>query len=283
VEALRADLAAAEASLSKARVNGRRTAKLAERMRFTRAGFTMIDSYVGTALAAARDADYVAAVEAGNKALKAHSELRAMNPLFVSGLVGGEDGTAWLAGEVRQYAELRASMDGRKGTLVQRLPREWAFKVEKPLPASWRYSGPEGPRPTGGGLLVGEPPSAANGWRTVRTDLYLQGQGILALDGQSHLGHYWYKARFTLEPGEAAPKLRLMFPGLFNEAWLYINGERVGHRSFNEPWWLTDYRFEWDVDISRHVRPGSNEIALRGFNPHHFGGMFRRPFLYRPR
>jgi len=77
--------------------------------------------------------------------------------------------------------------------------------------------------------------------------------------------------------------LHLMFPGLFNEAWLYVNGALVAHRNYKEPWWRTDYRFTWDVDISRYVRRGSNQIALRGFNPHHFAGMFRRPFVYRPR
>ena len=64
---------------------------------------------------------------------------------------------------------------------------------------------------------------------------------------------------------------------------LYVNGELVGHRNQAEPWWQGDYRFEWDVDLTGRLRPGPNEIALRGFNPHHFGGLFRRPFVYAPR
>jgi hypothetical protein len=72
-----------------------------------------------------------------------------------------------------------------------------------------------------------------------------------------------------------------MFPGLFNECWLYINGQLVAHRPFAERWWHTDYRFEWDVGIKDKLRPGKNLITLRGRNPHHFGGLFRRPFLYR--
>jgi hypothetical protein len=43
---------------------------LAERMKFTRASFRMIETYVATAVAAARDADYGAAVRAGTDALK---------------------------------------------------------------------------------------------------------------------------------------------------------------------------------------------------------------------
>ena len=31
------------------------------------------------------------------------------------------------------------------------------------------------------------------------------------------------------------------------------------------------------------MKIGANTFAVRVNNPHHFGGMFRRPFLYRPR
>ena len=284
VEDLRADLKAAEAALRSSNQESRRMAMFAKRLRFTRASFTMIDTYVTTVQAAARDADYSRAVEVGTKALEAHQSLRSLNPLYVTGIVGGEDRTAWLAGEVRQYTELRALMDGSKGSLIQRLPSTWSFKMEKPLPTGWRYSGPEGPKPKGDDILAREQPNEINGWRAVRTDLYLQGQGVVAPNGDRHLGHYWYANTFViLSAADAKRKVRLMIPGLFNEAWLYINGEPVAHRNYKEPWWHADYRFEWDVDISQHIRPGSNEIRLRGFNPHHFGGIFRRPFLYRPR
>ena len=201
----------------------------------------------------------------------------------MSGIIGGEEKTPWLAGEVQQYAEFKALTDGTKGRLVARLPLNWLFKVEKPLPADWRYEGPEGPTPRGDDSLARKQPSATDGWRTVRSDLYLQGQGVIAADGQSHLGHYWYRSQLKLTASDVSRKLRLMFPGLLNEAWLYVNGNLVSHRNYKEPWWRTDYRFEWDVDISNYVHSGINEIALRGFNPHHKGGIFRRPFLYQPR
>ena len=283
VEDLRTDLTAAEASLRSLAPDSGDAAIFEERMRFTRASFEVIDTYVATALAAARDADYASAVTAGNKALEAQASLRALNPLFVSGLIGVEDQTAWLAGEIQQYKELSALMDGSKGTLVQRLPLKWSFKVEKPLAAGWRYEGPEGPVPVGHDLLAAEEPSSASGWRDVLTSLYLQGQGVTAPDGQSQLGHYWYRTVVNIGRSDSEAKLRLNFPGLFNEAWLYINGRLVAHRAYKEPWWRTNYNFKWDVDVSGHLRPGPNEIALRGFNAHHWGGIFRRPFMHRPR
>ena len=72
-----------------------------------------------------------------------------------------------------------------------------------------------------------------------------------------------------------------MFPGLFNECWLYVNGQLFCHRTIPEPWWKNDYKFEWDVDLAGKLKEGRNTFALRGSNPHHFGGIFRRPFLYR--
>ena len=44
---------------------------------------------------------------------------------------------------------------------------------------------------------------------------------------------------------------------------------------------LSHYKFEWDVNLEGKLRKGENDFTLRAYNPHHFGGMFQRPFLYR--
>jgi len=62
-----------------------------------------------------------------------------------------------------------------------------------------------------------------------------------------------------------------------------VNGRPVAQRKFDEPWWRNGYAFQWDVDLTGKLTVGRNAIQLIGFNPHHFAGMFRRPFLYRPR
>jgi hypothetical protein len=116
----------------------------------------------------------------------------------------------------------------------------------------------------------------------LRTDLYAQAQGVISPDYHSYTGHAWYRTEIELKPPDVAGKVHLRFPGLFNECWLYANGSLVAHREHKAIWWYADYKFEWDVDLTGKLRPGTNTLAVRLYNPHHFGGLFRRPFLYRP-
>ena len=42
-----------------------------------------------------------------------------------------ENGSAWWPGEVQQYAKLAGFVAGTNGTLIQKLPLEWAFRRDK--------------------------------------------------------------------------------------------------------------------------------------------------------
>lgn len=252
-----------------------------DRVRFTRLSFEIIKNYTAMVTAAARDGEYGTAAAAGEKALAAREELTQLNPTFTTYKSIGENGAAWFPGEVQQMKDLAALTDGSRGTLIARTPLRWSFHRGTPIPTGWTYTGMEGNFPIDTSLAT-EPATGANGWSPMRTDLYLQGQGVLNSDGQSYNGHYWYQTTLDLKADQTEVRVHLMFPGLFNETWLYVNGELVAHRDYKEPWWLNDYQFEWDLDLSGKLKPGPNVIALRGFNPHHLGGIFRRPFLYRP-
>src|SRR5207248_2383660 len=105
-------------------------------------------------------------------------------------------------------------------------------------------------------------------WEKLRTDIYMQGQGVRHADRQSYTGHYWYQTSVDLEAAQTAGQVRLMFPGLFNQCWLYVNGVLVAHRPFTEPWWMNNYKFEWDVDVAGKLKTGRNTITLRGYVPH---------------
>ena len=198
VQALRLHLEEAEAMLRQLRgTMGRNESLYAQRMEFTRLSFDIIAYYVAMTTAAARDVDFGTAVRAGEAALAARLGLAQMNPTFTTRVVGvvpetSQTGAAWFPGEVEQMRALAGLTDGTRGTLVTRLPLEWSFAVEKPLPENWTYSDPEGAE-AGRNL---SPP--AGEWRTVRTDVYLQGQGVQAVGGQGALGHYWYRSSVEL-------------------------------------------------------------------------------------
>ncbi len=258
-----------------------------ERMVFTGHGFDLIDRYTAMLRAGAREGDYAAAAKAGRQALDAREKLRAMNPTFVTW--EPPRGAAWFPGEVAQYEDLLAKTDGTTGTLIARLPLEWAFRRDPNdtgLPrgfarqaADLSYWNANRTRYTTVATCKDYPTTE---WELVRSDRYAQAQGVLHPDGQSFTGFMWYKTNVDLDAGQIDGTVHVHFPGLFSEAWLYVNGYLVAHRPQNHMWWKNDYRFDWDIDLSGHLHSGANDITLRIHNTHHNGGLFRRPFLYRP-
>ena len=260
------------------------------RMEFTRHSFDVLDNYVRMVRAAAGDVDYGAAVKAGEAGLKARDAMAAMGGIFNSTRL--EKGYPWWPGEVQQYRELQAFTDGTKGVLVRKLPRQWALRRvplednsdavldEKVDLEFWNQHQREG-KAAGVGAWLDQRRNYPDRWELIRTDLYAQAQGIRHPDRQSYTGNLWYRTDLELSAEEAAGPIHLRFPGLFNECWLYVNGELCEHRDQGKIWWLNDYRFEWDVGLAGKLQPGANTITLRCKCEHHFGGMFRRPFLYR--
>lgn len=291
---LRRHLMAAEALHQKAvkSSRGRQMATsdlpmLSERMRFTRLGFDVLTSYTDMVREAATNVDFTAAVAAGEKGLAARGQLADMNPTFTTFKKIGETSYAWWPGEVNQYRELLPYTNGTKGSLVKKLPLVWNFRRDpnargvaenwpgQPVDDSaWR----ELPQP----LTLQARHQLAGQWEPLRTDLYAQAQGVIGTDHQSYAGLAWYHTEFTLNSSEASSALRVRFPGIFNDAFIYVNGQLLGQRQLPHAlWWANDYRFEWDVELSGHVKPGVNRLDLQLDIANHFGGIFRRPFIYR--
>jgi hypothetical protein len=226
------------------------------------------------------------AVAAGERALKAREQLTTMNGTFTTYKIIGENGPAWFPGEVKQYEQLAAYTDGTKGQLVAKLPLVWNFRRDPQdvgLKEGWQKQAPD----LAWWKSQSQPESLANrqsnpgNWEQLRTDLYMQAQGLVTKDFQSYTGHAWYQTEIPLDAAQTQGPVHLRFPGLFNECWLFVGGTEVSHREQGGMWWLNDYGFEWDVDLTGKLKPGNNTIVLRLHNPHHLGGMFRRPCLYR--
>jgi hypothetical protein len=290
VEHLRSSLAAAERSLMPLRGKKaltRNERQYLERMRFTELSFAVIDNYMAMVRFAATDAEYGKAAEAGARALQAREELTAMNPTFTAYKKIGENGYAWMPGEVEQMRELAYRQGGANGHLLTEAPLAWAFRRDPHdtgIARGWAYTPADLSywKQHGGEYTLYTRKDYPDEWEILDTDLYMQGQGIRHPDGQSFSGYYWYQTDLNVPSAAKTSNVHLMFPGLFNQCWLYVNGVLVAHRPYREPWWRDDYRMEWDVDLSGKLHPGHNLVTLRGVTFHHFGGMFRRPFLYEP-
>ena len=256
-----------------------------QRMRFMRLGYTVLQSYMSMVRSAATDVDFAAAVDAGERGLRARNELTAMNKAFTTTRI--ENGYAFWPGEVEQYRELIPFTNGEKGTLIAKLPLEWAFHrdplrngmekgfLDGPIDLSfWNAHGQEFDVNTKKDYPLDQ-------WEMIRTDLYVQAQGVRQPDQQSFVGDLWYRTNVNLSADQAAASPHLYFPGLFDSCELYVDGSEVAQRKQKDLWWWNDYRFEWDSSLGDRLRAGDNAIALRCHDAIHLGGIFRRPFLYR--
>ncbi|MBM4037564.1 MAG: DUF4838 domain-containing protein [Planctomycetes bacterium] len=288
IESCRKSLEAAEklvASLRRKSKPTRHEQQVLDRMKFTRTSFEIMDGYLGMARAAATDCDYKKAVQIGEKTLPIRESLTDWNGIFTTYRKMGERGPAWWPGEVEQYRGLLALTDGTKGRLVAKLPLEWAFRRDKKrVGAEKGYATQEVDlaywNATRDKFTVKNRMVYPDEWEMLRTDLYAQAQGIRDPDRQSFTGDMWYRTEVELTAEQAAGKVHVMFPGLFNKARLYVNGQEAARRDFPAMWWHADYKFEWDVDLAGKLKAGRNTLALVANCEHHFGGMFRRPFLY---
>nr|MCS5583628.1 DUF4838 domain-containing protein [Pseudomonadales bacterium] len=281
---------AMQSMLGQSRALTRNELLYVRRMKFTRHSFDVLDNYLKMVLAAAGEGDYATAVKVGQAGLEAREAMAAMGGIFNS--LRLEKGYPWWPGEVQQYRELLAYTDGSQGSLVKKLPLQWALRrvpleEESHVPATMKvdltYWRGYNKKLTSGGerAFLDERRNYPLQWEMVRTDLYAQSQGIRHPDRQSYTGNLWYRTDLDLTEAQVQGPVHIRFPGLFNECWLYLNGELVGHREQGKIWWMNDYRFEWDVPLVGKLRPGMNTISLRCKCEHHLGGMFRRPFLYR--
>ncbi|MCY3667837.1 MAG: hypothetical protein OXH81_19415, partial [Gemmatimonadetes bacterium] len=238
-----------------------------QRVRFVRAGFGVLQNYMDMVAQAVTQVNYPAAVQAGERGLAWRDSLTQMHPTFTTTRL--EQGDPWWTGEVEQYRDLSKLTHGPQGRLVQKLPLEWTFRTD--------------PHDAGLHQGWGSPNLDLSSWRPLRTDLYMEVQGVAAADGGEYNGCVWYRTDIEISDAEAGQALHIRFPGLFGKAWLYVDGYLVGHRDWRPMWWHNDYRFEWDVDLSGTLSPGTHTLALRLHNEHHMGGIWRRPFLYEKR
>lgn len=247
-------------SLAKASEEGL-TSVQKRRLEATRLQFSIIEHYVAMVTAGASECRYAEAASQGQQGLDDREKLLTMNPLWVTLASNiGARGPAWWPGEVDYYRELAALQKSK----LKPTPHNWHFRLDPGDHGTWRNWASEDPENWPG---------------QARTDLYLQAQDNLDIPKEVASGYGWYGIKFQVT--EANTGTHLYFPGLLQEAWLYLDGNLVEHRAQKDLWWRNDYKFNWDVSLPQ-LNKGEHTLALRVPIDIHMSGMFRRPFFYRP-
>ena len=180
-----------------------------------------------------------------------------------------------VADRVKHYRKLADAMSGKTGTLVALLPERAAFALD--------------PQDEGRFAAWYRADWNAEAWRRVTTakPFYLQGPAdrpYMAANGYPYLGAMWYQFKVDVPAVPSGRAVRLHVPVVEAEAWLWVNGQYIGHR----PYWETYVRPNpMEEDVTAALRPGaSNVITLRVSTSLNrtavASGLLSRAFLYSP-
>lgn len=110
-----------------------------------------------------------------------------------------------------------------------------------------------------------------NDWIDIRIDDWYGHQ----LDSV-YTGMVWYRTTFEAPASWVGKKLLLAFGAIDEQAWIWINGSKAGQSIAGPSAWNSSF----EIDISRHVRPGSNELFVRVHNKVGPGGIWKSVKLF---
>ena len=215
---------------------------------------------------AVKHLDYEKAAACTGRMLELRTKLHEISEFLIGKSAQTQQWEMFTAGRNRKYEKLAARLNGGSGKLVVPLPLETKFRRDPfnvGITSEWYGND-----------------FADSDWGSKSTYLTWDSQDEPEdAVGHDYDGYGWY--RFTVDiPDEFKGKATSLFSGgAINEAWVWVNGEYVGHRK-HVIWWLGQN--EIDFDVSEFVRAGKNTIAIRIWNDTEIGGMFNRGFLWSP-
>ncbi len=179
----------------------------------------------------------------------------------------------WGTGHRRQvYADLVERTGGSQGDLVAVLPEMARFRID----------------PRDDGRFDGwfRPDWPDDDWETLATTRpFFAVNHYLDPSGFPYLGAVWYRLEVDVPASAAGQPVRLYALAAETEAWVWVNGQFVGHRPYLEAYIRPA---PIDLDVTSALRPGeSNSVVIRlhtNYQPAQMaGGMTSRLFLYTPK
>jgi Domain of unknown function (DUF4838) len=224
---------------------------------FTLKSFALIKLYSEMTEASGGLADYALASKLGREALKTREELSDLHAGFTTHRQFKERGPAFWPGEVAYFEELA------KRERQQTTPLVWQFKEDREDHGLWRNWASD---------------AQFNEWQEVKVDRLFRHQGLTKGEMPDD-GYVWYACQMELTKEDTKEIETLVFPGIFNNSWLYLNGNLVDWRPQKELWWSNDYRFLWEANLGGSLKIGRNTLVVRTEMKKHPSGIFRRPFF----
>jgi len=220
---------------------------------------------------------YDDAVKQADKMLAARVELEKISPFLCRTkgeyyfLVSGE--MYWgITHRKAHYLKLADMMNGKTGTLLAMAPRQAKVALD----------------PADIGHVSGwyDPAFDRKAWKAIDTckPFYLQLPGALTADNIPYQGYLWYNFELDVPASAKEKPITLYSPIVVDDAWVWVNGQFVGHRGRIDPY-MRPAPIEYDV--TKLIQPGKkNTIAVRvgtGFCPASCAdGFLGRLFLYTP-
>jgi len=213
---------------------------------------------------AVKNLDYKEAAACAERMLDARNEINKTSLFLVRKQAQTKTYRMFTLGRKLHYEKLLAQTDGTTGEMVAPLPLVTKFKRDPfnvGITSEWY-----------------QPDFDDKGWGTKNT-FYTWDQQDEPEDmvGHDYDGHGWYRTVVDVPAKFNGREVRFTGEAI-NEAWVWVNGEYVGHKP-HVIWWMGQSDFE--LDVTKAIRPGQkNTIAIRVWNDAEIGGLLNRGFFW---
>jgi len=223
------------------------------------------------------NADYAKAANEAESMLACRRELEEITPFYVrtkADLYFLNSGEMYWGATHRKahYLKLADLLNGKTGALVAMAPRQAKVALD----------------PADAGHVSGwyDTGFDRKAWKAIDTckPFYLQMPGALTSDNIPYQGYLWYNFELDVPASAKDKPLTLYSPIVVDDAWVWVNGQFVGHRGRIDPY-MRPAPIEYDV--TKLIKPGAqNTVTVRvgtGFCPAAVAdGFLGRLFLYSP-
>jgi hypothetical protein len=219
-------------------------------------------------------ADYAGAASHADAMLAIRKDLMALDPFYINADESGYDAGVWywkITDRAKFYREQAAKLSGASGDAVAVFPETAQFRTDpndEGLFARWYL-----------------PETEVYGRHPILTTHPYYVQGYDDPQGHTYTGSLWYWLSADVPESARGRKVMLYAPVVVTEAWVWVNGQYVGHRPYVESY-TRPAPLEFDVTAA--LKPGErNTVAVRVSTSLSMSqaaeGFQGRAFLYAPK